>query len=196
MMKKLLLLFISTVLITSSVLSSDAIYLKKGGTLIGKVLYSNSLDVTFQQLSTSGGPTEVLTVAKEDIGLIIYENGQVESNPDNATAQSDDDTTNLCLKGRIDANRYYKGSGPLWGSLCCTGGLNPLLGVILTAIEISSPPKESKLAMPHTSESLNPQYQSCYRQEAYKIKKKKAWTGFGIGCGIYAVFIVMYLGSN
>ena len=101
-----------------------------------------------------------------------------------------------CNKGKADAKIRYKGSGPFWGSLCITGGTNPLFGLIFVFSSVNKiQDKNLNLDITNSSIMNNTEYINCYRTSALEIKKKKLWTGFGIGTGIYAVAIVYLIVS-
>ena len=104
----------------------------------------------------------------------------------NFLKQQDD----VCVVGTNDARIQYSGSNALWGSLCCTGGTNPIFGLILVLV-VRNDVKQKNLNLNLASPNINnAEYLQCYRTEAIDIKRAKLWTGFGIGTGIYAIAVI------
>ena len=132
--------------------------------------------------------------------LIIVENAIISNNNSfeellitneslrNLIDFQDDD----CSRGRADAAIRYTGTSAMWGSLCLTGGCNPLFGVILV-LTTKDKIKDNQLNLADATLLNNTDYINCYRTTALDIKKKKLWTGFGIGTGIYAIFLIYSL---
>lgn len=100
----------------------------------------------------------------------------------------------LCFKARQDAANYYRGyssASTLTGvtTVLCGG----LIGLIPAIACSSTEPSSNTLSIPDYSLAQNPNYYSCYKQEAKKIKSKKVWTMFGIGVGINVTVALILL---
>jgi hypothetical protein len=134
-----------------------------------------------------------LLLEKPDFLTTNHGNGLMFINPVQSMFlfQIPDDSLSICMQARIDANTNFTGRGAFWGSYCVTGGCNPLFGVITAGITASKPPKEEKLGITNYELAKDPIYLECYRSEAHSIKKKQAWTGFGLGVATYAVLLVI-----
>lgn len=93
-------------------------------------------------------------------------------------------------KGETDAIQYYKGknSGAIWSG--CATALGFYAGFIVGGICSASPPNSLNLQMPNPYLSTNYFYNKTYTEKAHKIKKKKIWTGVGIGAGIFVIWAV------
>lgn len=186
---------LSFLLFVASGFAKDKIYLKNGEIINSEIIASVDFQVKFLLDHVKNADERLFVLDKSEILMIIYDDGKIERYLQLIDPYQMPDSAGFCQKGATDAHIYYKASGPFWGTLCCTGGLNPVFGVILAAVSVSSEPKEKSLKMPVTNDALHPDYQKCYREEAYVIKKKKVWTAFGIGTGIYAIFLVIYLAA-
>ena len=98
-------------------------------------------------------------------------------------------SASLYAKGQKDARLYYKGYGGAVGSGCSAVGCTPLIGWVPTVFIATNEPNHLKLNMPYSIYSAQPEYIRGYKETAYKIKKKRAWGGYGIGS---AAFILLY----
>lgn len=92
----------------------------------------------------------------------------------NNLENEEDDATEA---GRSDACRYYRGySGAGSGTLLTglfTGSILALVPAIATS---GASPREENLDYPKPSLMKNENYANGYRQEAFKIKKRKVWS--------------------
>lgn len=130
--------------------------------------------VVYQQPRTEPTPTYIV----------------VNSPPNGATSTSNAD--NMCDKGIQDSRVNYKAQGGGGGWISATTILlSPVAGAITAGLIASSPPQMSNLNAPSQSLLTNPQYASCYQGEAHKIKKKAAWSAFGLGTLTWGLLLLL-----
>lgn len=91
-------------------------------------------------------------------------------------------STDLFNDGKLDARRFYNGHvGAGTGTLLTgifAGSISSLVPAIMTS---SYPPHESNLNFPDYSKMQNKDYHFGYTKEAFRIKKQKVWSNWGIG---------------
>lgn len=184
------LLFCAVALI-SSAYSQDYIMKKNGEEIKAIISEVGQSEVKYKKHDLPNGP--VFTILKSDIFMIRYENGSKDVfNEMTGNKQAQKSTADLVSQAKSDARRSYKGkkSGAGW-TIATTLVLSPLVGVIPAAICASSEPSEENLKAPDQELMKNNEYNIAYREEAHKIKKKKIWTGFGIGTGVTLLFVLL-----
>lgn len=93
-------------------------------------------------------------------------------------------------KGKSDARRYYKHKGGAVGVGCAAAGCGPVIGLIPAVIVTDNDPKDINLGIPASAYSTHQDYLKGYHEEAKRMKKKRVWTGYGIGAGIMTVLYV------
>lgn len=99
------------------------------------------------------------------------------------------------MKGVADANRFYEGyHGAATGTLITTLLTTPLIGLI-PAVSCSSAQPSQNLGMPSYELSKDPDYYHGYLTTAHKKKSRKVWSNYGIGAGIYTVFLAIVVSS-
>lgn len=168
--------------------SQDVITMKDGSELSVKVIEIGIDDIKYRK--EDNGPTYVMR--KSDIFMIKYANGSKDVFKDVkqidisiAKAQESDSIQNMFLQGQKDADKYYKGmNSGAGGTFLTTITLGGLLGVIPAAICSSHEPRRENLMLPNKNMYSNENYMDGYVSQAHKIKRRKVWTLFGIGCGI------------
>ena len=198
--KSLLFIIISIMSITSY--AQDLITKRDGSEIQAKVLEVTPTEVKFKRFDNQGGP--LFTLPKTEIFMIKYENGtkdvfdqastQTNSQP-NLTAilpQQSPNNTNLCMQAEQDANRYYEGKQSGKGWTCATAIItSPLIALIPAAICSGIEPSDSKLLYPSSDLMKDMNYNRCYKEQAHKIKRRKVWTSFGIGSGVWLAIILI-----
>ena len=191
-MKKSMFLLFCAVALISSAYSQDYIMKKNGEEIKAIISEVGQSEVKYKKHDLPNGP--VFTILKSDIFMIRYENGskdvfnEVAMNKPSAKSTSD-----LVSQGKSDARRSYKGknSGAGWTN-ATTIVLSPLFGVIPAAICASNEPAEENLRVPDPELMKNNEYANAYRDEAHKIKKRKVWTAFGIGTGVWLLIVTLF----
>lgn len=190
------LIFLLTCLCSTSSFSQDVITKKDGTDIQSKILEVNTSEVKYKKFDNQTGPT--FTVVKSELMMIRYENGTKDIfNQSNASSSnSTSEAGELCDQGKQDAKVNYKGRNSGSGWTCATTILfSPIIGVIPAAICSSSEPTQSNLNAPNTELLKKSNYSSCYEEQAFKAKKKKVWTSFGIGSGIWLLLIIVLSGG-
>ncbi len=173
--------------------AQDIITFSSGKELKAKIIHLSPKVVTFIPENNS----DTIALSRNEITTLQYKNGIIihlsESGivlPDLILPVSGNDS--LFALGERDAAIYYKGyraafTGTLITSLYVPWGLIPAIACS------STPPSNSKLGYRDRKLMENPSYYAGYTEKAFKIKKKKVWTGFGIGTGATVVFVVFVI---
>ena len=149
---------------------------------------TDSLDSSFYRISTDS----VYSIKYKNGSKDFFNKGGTYHGINKNEMEEPNLASNFEMKQRgvADAKEYYHGSGG-----CVTGTvLGTLCGDIVGGLFVAgacaaTPPAENKLGCPDRSLMKNKSYANAYRTEAYKIKKKKTWTAFGVTAGIYIAVI-------
>ncbi len=110
-----------------------------------------------------------------------------------ARPQDFDYVSEICLKAQADCRAQYK----MWkGSTIGTFFLtlvNPVAGLAVAIPASLTPPRMENLGLSDVDMLQEGIYFHTYREEARKLKSKRAWTAYGIGLGIHvgAIFGLM-----
>lgn len=102
-------------------------------------------------------------------------------------------STDLFLKGKFDAIRYYRGYKGASALTLIATLLSPLGGLIPATICSSTKPKDNKLNYPNPELMKQSDYYIGYTKKAKKIKQGKVWTNWGIGFGVNLVFALFLI---
>lgn len=183
-------------LLNGMVKGQDIIYKRNGDTLRGKVLTVSSSEIQYRR-----NDSMLVNVPRWDIRSITYENGTADTFADHEAMMYRGNyyaSMRLDDMGREDAHRYYtRYKGAKNGTLAATLYPYPILGgVICAAIISSTPPKEHNLGCPYPELMSKPEYGYAYRDEAFRIKRRAAWRGFGIGAGIMGGILAVVVAST
>lgn len=187
----LTLLFLSA----STTFAQDIITNKNGDDIKSKVLEVSQSEIKYKKFGNANGPT--YTISKSEVFMIKYENGEKdvfgESKTKNeTTTNSNAEDDDLYSKGKEDAIAHYKGNNSGAGATMATTVLtSPLIGLIPAAIITSNEPSSENLLYPNPSLMKKNSYSKGYTEQAHKIKKKKVWSAFGIGSGLWLVLITI-----
>lgn len=194
-MKKILKLAVLIILciISININAQDIITKKDGTDISARVLEITISEVKYKKFDNLSGP--IFTMLKSDVLMIRYENGtndvfnEITSAEDNSIPDEE-----MCEKGKEDALKYYpkKNTGAGW-TLAAAALTDPLLGLIPAFSCSSKVPKNYNLNYPDKELMQNADYNKCYKEQARKMKRKKIWTMFGIGSGIYAAALTYNL---
>jgi hypothetical protein len=178
-------------------IAQDIIFLRDGKELNCKVI-GKKLDKIYYKIILEDNNKEIEGFVPENaVVMIKYESGENEIF-DNAGVQQTPivlTETNYCDKGFNDASQNYRFSSgkTLWPTIL----LSPLGLGFAIGFSSSTPKDENLKRFANTEHFKNEEYKKCFRDEAFKIKKRKAWTGFGIGMAInVGVFLILASGSE
>lgn len=187
-MKKIIVTFIAIVSLSIAVFSQDVITKKTGDDVQVKIIEVNQNELKYKQFDNADGPT--FTIAKSDILMVRYENGTSD-----VFNQSDSqlDVSDLRMKGKRDAKMNYKGkkTGAGW-TAATTIVLTPLVGAIPAVACSVSEPSDRNLNYNDYELMQVYEYNQAYIEEAYKVKKRKVWTSFGISSGIWLFLLLLF----
>lgn len=165
--------------------SQDVITKKSGEDVTAKILEVTANEVRFKKFDDLEGPA--FTLSKSEILMIRYKNGSKDVFND--VKQS---TNDLASKGKQDAEMNYKGANSGAGWTAATSILtSPVLGLIPAAICSSAEPKDENLNYKDAELMKNAEYKRAYVDQASKIKKKKVWTNYGIGSGVWLALLLL-----
>jgi hypothetical protein len=181
--------------VTGDKVSTDTIVFNGGNKTPVKLITINISDIKYKMAKNPDGPT--YTISKTEIKKIIFSTGLVQlfgtsygQDYDIANAGSNK-TQNLYDKGKQDALSFYRHKGGSVGVGCAALGCSPILGLIPAVAVSMSDPKRKNLGMPASAYSSNADYVNGYIHMASKIKRRRVWTGFGIGTVLYVAIVVI-----
>lgn len=183
--------FLSSFLFILGILSvnaQDIITKKNSDDINAKILEVTSTEIKFKRFEDLNGPT--FTLLKSEVLMVRYENGTKDIfNDKTFTASSDDE---MRTKGKQDAKIYYKGakSGAGW-TAATTVLTSPLFGLIPAVICASTEPSDDNLNYKDSELMKNHAYNEAYTKQALKIKRRKIWTNYGIGSGVWILLIAL-----
>lgn len=194
-MRKLIIL--SILLSVFKLVNAQDVLTKRDGTDIqAKVLEVTTGEVKYKKFDNINGPT--FSILKSDLLMVRYENGTKDifnQQNTNSVANTNFNSTpddNTCFTGKQDALRNYSGqnSGAGW-TMATTILTSPLLGLIPAVACSSSAPLDENLKCPNPNLIKDNNYYRCYKDQALETKKKKIWTNYGIGAGVWLAIIVL-----
>lgn len=200
-MKKTIL-FIALLFSSCLVFSQDVITKKNGEDIKAKVMEVTTSEIKYKKFEYQDGP--IYTVSKNEIVMIRYENGSKDlmsiDNPVVVKAENNvpekDNKMDLSEKGREDAISYYTGKNSgAGGTAVFTFLTSPVLGLIPAIAVTSSEPSDDHLRYPDSQLMKKSEYSNAYRKQAHKIKKKKVWSAYGVGCGLWLFLILIASGA-
>ena len=190
-MKKAVVLIILIFTGLSLAVAQDIITLKSGEELKARIVRVNPRDVAFIAQNNS----DTLTLLRDEITMLHYQNGitiylKENESPTPIVNDFEPGTDGLFWLGTRDAGIYYKGyksaaTGTLITSFFVPWGLVPAIACSAT------PPATNNLGYRDPKLMENPSYYAGYTDKAFKIKKKKVWTNFGIGTGAMIAFYIL-----
>jgi len=180
----------------NNVMSQDIITNKNGDEIKSKVLEITQTEIKYKKIGNANGPT--YTIPKSDVFMIKYENGEKDVFGENNKmkneniAMTSNDEDDLYSKGREDAIANYKGNNSgAGGTMATTVLTSPLLGLIPAAIITSNEPLNENLLCPNPSLMKKNSYRKGYIDQAYKIKRKKVWSAYGIGSAAWVILVIL-----
>jgi hypothetical protein len=207
-------LFFNLIFLYASIGNAQDIITKKNGEkIIGKVLEINLTELKYKNFNNLEGP--VNSILKSEVVFIKYENGNSQlfrdDKPKNSAnngqlietaikpsvssnnLENEDDATEA---GRSDARRYYRGySGAGSGTLLTGLFVGSILALVPAIATSGASPREENLDYPKPSLMRNENYANGYRQEAFKIKKRKVWSNYAWAfAGNVAAYFILVSG--
>jgi hypothetical protein len=177
----------------------DTLFFKSGKTSLVWIKIITGNDVKYKLWNYEDGPD--YTAAKSELKSVHYANGRIESfdkpayeysQKQSSEYSSPGSTVNYYRKGQSDALRYYKNNGGSVGVGITAALCGPVCGLIPAIPVALSEPSIGNLGMPKTGYSGNEEYISGYSMQAYKMKKKKVWTAYGIGSAVSIGVVILY----
>lgn len=195
--------------------AQDTLFLRNSSKVVVKLSEITPTQLKYKRFDNLDGPN--YSINKSEVEYIIFANGLKEqfdlnSNNNNSnntvstqpiinnspnTQGTSTDSENYGneqseLKGRIDARRYYTHNGGAIGTGVTSFLCGPVCGLIPAISITSNEPADENLGMP-TPEKKDYRYKLGYKQEAYKIKRRKNWIAYGVGSvsGIAASIIIL-----
>ena len=185
--------------------AQDIITKKNGDDIKAKVVEVNQNEIKYKSFSNPDGP--LFVIYKSDVLLIRYENGSKdifnESNSTNnssstsvvtsSSSNSNNSSPNeMRIRGKQDSMVSYKGKRSGAGWTCATSiVLSPLFGLIPAAACSASEPAEENLNYRDAELMKNNDYNTAYTNQAHKTKRKKVWTNYGIGSGVWLILVFL-----
>ncbi len=170
----------------------DTILRTDGQEVTGHVLTITPLELRY----LSETKTDTLRLPADEVFLVRFANGTREVLHPLAPLETmpPDPLPGLTVaerryRGRYDASRCYRDSGPFWAALGSTLYLGPLAGVAAPVVMAPRAVKTENLAAPHPEQLTDFAYDSAYRQEAQRRKRGRAWGGYAVGAGVWAVLL-------
>jgi hypothetical protein len=155
-----------------------------------KVLEVTQSEIKYKKFDNPNGPT--FTILKKEVFMIRYENGSKDVfNSDKESKISNEDVNNeMFEKGKRDAQLQYKGknSGAIWTGAAAAFTL-PILGLIPALITTNAEPQVENLGVRDQQLFKNTDYKAGYIEAAHKKKKRRVWSGFGIGSAVFVATI-------
>jgi hypothetical protein len=191
-------------LITNACFCQDTLIMKSGSHIPVKVLEVGVSEIKFKKIDNQEGPT--YTILKSDVVSIQYKNGTlddfktvVEPTPVQTPvpAQVPKPTLtgkpgDICLQARRDAYINYTGRNSGAGWVQAVAILTSPLFALIPAVACSAkPPLDKNLNYKDSELMKDSKYNVCYREAAYKTKKKKIWRNFAIGSGIWLAVVLI-----
>ncbi|WP_375418879.1 hypothetical protein [uncultured Hymenobacter sp.] len=185
--------------------ATDVILRLDGEEVAGRVLLITPTELRYLPAPVAGTPAgaattpDTLRLPVAAVFLVRYANGtrEVLTRPLVAAPLLGDgrlDTLSGPERqrlGRSDARRYYRGRSVFWGSAGAFWLGVP--GLVGTAIVSSRPVPAPQLRAPLPVLLQDSDYGAAYQQQANRLKRGKAWAGYGTGAAILlgAVYLTL-----
>jgi hypothetical protein len=195
---KTIISLVTFLIIYISCFSQDTLFMRKGDLVIGKVTEIRPDEIKYKDWDNLNGPVNV--ILKYSVESIHYENGKVENLNAPGVAPDYVNTTKAKIsldnpmykRGFKDAKDNYVGYKAAGTTTLLISILYPPLGLIPAISCATTPPKDKTLNFPNEQYIKNPNYYEGYKKGAHKIKAGKVWKNFGIGCGIFLGWALLY----
>lgn len=190
-MKKIIFYTVITICTLTNSFSQDMITKKSSEDIKAKVIEVTTTEIKYKKFDDISGP--LFTILKSDVLMIRYENGTKDIfNEVQNTVTANVSSSDMAIKGEQDAITNYKGksSGAGW-TATTTILTSPVLGLIPAIACSSTEPSDENLNYKDSELMKNNEYNKAYRKQAHKTKKKKVWSNFGVGSGVWLLLILL-----
>jgi hypothetical protein len=189
-MKKLTYCFILLIIVSPFLsLSQDIITKKNGEDIDAKIMEVTQTEVKYKNFKNLEGP--LFVISKNDLLMVRYENGTKDIFSDN-NSKSFKSSDDMSYNGKKDAIAFYKGKKSGAGWTCATSiVLSPLFGLIPAVACSAAEPASDNLNCPDEKMMKDREYNEAYVKQAHKTKKKRIWSNYGIGSGIWLALILL-----
>jgi hypothetical protein len=190
-MKYILLSITASILSLANCLSQDIITKKTGEDIQAKVIEVAIDEVKYKKFDNLDGP--LFTLLKSDILMIRYQNGTKDIfNESTGNAGTKPRYADMANEGKEDAIANYTGknSGAGW-TAATTIVFSPLAGLIPALVCSSTEPSKKNLNYDDEELMKDNEYKKAYKKQAFKTKKKKIWTNFTIGSGVWLILVLL-----
>lgn len=190
-MKKIIFYTVITIYTLTNSFSQDMITKKSSEDIKAKVIEVTTTEIKYKKFDDISGP--LFTILKSDVLMIRYENGTKDIfNEVQNTVTANVSSSDMAIKGEQDAITNYKGksSGAGW-TATTTILTSPVLGLIPAIACSSTEPSDENLNYKDSELMKNNEYNKAYRKQAHKTKKKKVWSNFGVGSGVWLLLILL-----
>ena len=173
----------------------DILVFKNGDEIASKIMMISENEVVYKKYDFLDGPS--FSVNKATIFMIKYSNGQKDIFSKEVNTQKTYSNSNFAestIQGENDAIANYR-TGGAFAAGFSSFILTPLFALIPTAIITSVEPNDSNLKYPNIElYNTDPNYKAAYKKQAFKMKKKATWTGYGLGAfiNIFAGLIIFF----
>lgn len=164
---------------------TDVVYCKNGSVVKGII--------------TEQVPDKYITIQTDNGSTFVFQMSEIERIAKEQTQTATATTTPLemCAKAKADARYNYNGSGSCAGGTWAVTLLtSPLFGLIPAAIGSTGTPDDYRLNYPDFNDWQNTTYKDCYRDEAKRIKRNKAWKAWGISSGVWVACAILLLSQQ
>lgn len=176
--------------------AQDVITMKNGDEIQAKVIEVGTEEIKYKIYGTDDSPLYV--ISKSNVFMIKYKNGSKDMFTGKLSPQKTDTTIDYYVLGMKDADKYYgsKTLGSATGTYFATFLGSPLIGLIPAIACSSTEPSIRNLNIRDMKMESNDTYMQSYQNEAFKIKKRKTWTNYGIGAACYLVLVYALIASE
>lgn len=125
----------------------------------------------------------------------IEEDNNQNSSALEAVKETKEDIS-MIEQGKHDAKSYYDCSNCGKNVTGFFSVMSPIVGVIPALFYSSSPPQEHNLNYPYPTKITDENYNLAYKQQAYKMKRRKVWRNFSIFSAINITAIILAVSWN
>lgn len=176
-------LFIFFSFVASHLQSQDIVIKKNGDTLQVKIFVVTQQEIKYQEWNNPQG--NIYSLDKSEIAFLSFQQDTVPASPGVKDTGAGKD---ICSLAKNDAKKYYrdyKSAGT--GAFFC--GTQAIVGLIPATIMAITPPKDANLGIYNSELFKNNSYYTCYKKEAYRVKKKKVAGNYCLGFGTAIVVL-------
>lgn len=182
--------------------AQDTLFLRNSSKVVVKLSEITPTQLKYKRFDNLEGPN--YSINKSEVEYVVFANGLKEQFELSSSSFSNNNTSTQPiiinntpntqgspqvenygdeqseLKGKIDARRYYTHNGGAIGTGVTSFFCGPICGLIPAIAINNNEPADENLGIP-TPEKKDYRYKLGYKQEAYKIKRRKNWIAYGVG---------------